>query len=99
MQEYARLLFRKDAFGEGDFDEMATNYLIDLAEDVRFIKDIRNPADHEIIVNRKNAEVLCDALVKTPDYKILCELLDKISPEYIQKSLEAPIKLMDNKSL
>ena len=99
MQEYARLLFRKDAFGEGDFDEMATNYLIDLAEDVRFIKDIRNPADHEIIVNRKNAEVLCDALVKTPDYKILCELLDKISPEYIQKSLEAPIKVMDNKSL
>lgn len=99
MQEYARLLFREDAFGEGNFDEAAVNYLIDLAEDVRFIKDIRNPADHAAIVNRNNAEVLSDVLIKTADYKILCELLDKISPEYIQKSLEAPIKAMENKKL
>lgn len=99
MQEYARLLFREDAFGEGDFDEAAVNYLIDLAEDVRFIKDIRNPADHAVIVNRNNAEVLSDALIKTADYKILCDLLGKISPEYIQKSLEAPIKAMENKIL
>ena len=99
MKEYAMSLFRKDAFGDGDFEEAVVNYLIDLSEDVRFIKDIRNPADHAAIVSRDNAEVLSDALIKTADYKILCELLDKISPEYIQKSLEAPIVEMENKTL
>ena len=96
MAEYIKLLFKKDAFGEGEFDDLATNYLIDLSEDINFVKNIRNYADHSYIITCRNAEAVCDALVKTEDYKILCSLLDKISPEYIQKSLETPIKSLEN---
>lgn len=88
MREYAKLLFRPDAFGEGDFNEAVVNYLIDFAEDIKCIKDIRNPADHGLVVNRSHAEFCSDVLIKV--YKIFTEFLDKIAPEYIEKSLSTP---------
>ena len=97
VKEYATLLFRKDAFGAVDFEEAVVNYLIDLAEDVRYIKEIRNPADHGTVVNCSHAEFCSDVLIKV--YKVISELLDKISPEYIQKSLDVPIRTLENKTL
>jgi hypothetical protein len=81
-------MFRPDAFGEGDFNEAVVNYLIDFAEDIKCIKDIRNPADHGLVVNRSHAEFCSDVLIKV--YKIFTEFLDKIGPEYIEKSLSTP---------
>ena len=85
MKEYAKLLFNKDAFGTGDFEESIVNYLIDFAEDIKCIKDIRNPADHGVVVNCSRAEFCSDVLIKV--YKILTEFLDKVSSQYIDKSL------------
>jgi hypothetical protein len=85
MKEYAKLLFNKDAFGTADFEESVINYLIDFAEDIKCIKDIRNPADHGVVVNCSHAEFCSDVLIKV--YKILTEFLDKVSPQYIDKSL------------
>lgn len=94
MREYAKLLFSSTAFGESDFDEAVVNYLIDFAEDIKCIKDIRNPADHGTIVNCTHAEFCSDVLVKV--YKILTDFLDKVSPEYIEKSLNAPQKILQD---
>ena len=92
MREYAKLLFSRSAFGENDFDEAVVNYLIDFAEDIKCIKDIRNPADHGTIVNCTHAEFCSDVLVKV--YKIMTEFLDRVSPEYIEKSLSSPQKVL-----
>ena len=85
MCKYAKLLFSHSAFGENNFDEAVINYLIDFAEDIKCIKDIRNPADHGTIVNCTHAEFCSDVLVKI--YKIMTEFLDKISTDYIKKIL------------
>lgn len=85
MREYSKLLFREDAFGMDDFNESVVNYLIDFAEDIKCIKDIRNPADHGVVVDSSHAEFCSDVLIKV--YKILTEFLDKVSSKYIEKSL------------
>ena len=97
MLEYARLLFREDAFENMDFDEGVINYLIDLDEDVNYIKGFRNSADHGTVVNHTHAEVCGDALIKV--YRIIGNFLDKISPEYMQMSLEAPVPQMKDATL
>jgi hypothetical protein len=85
MQEYAKLLFREDAFGVDDFDEAVVNYLIDFAEDIKNIKERRNPAAHGDVVGCEDAEFCSDAIIKV--YNILADFIDKISPRYIEKSL------------
>ncbi|MBO5945422.1 MAG: SEL1-like repeat protein [Clostridia bacterium] len=94
MRDYAKMLFRTDAFGEGDFNESVVNYLIDFAEDIKCIKDIRNPADHGVIVDRSHAEFCSDVIIKV--YKIFIDFLDKLSPEYVEKSLAAPQRTLDS---
>ena len=97
MLEYSKILFRKDAFGAVDFEEGAVNYLIDLAEDVRYLKELRNAADHAVIVNASHAEFCSDVLIKV--YKIIKELLERLSAECIKKSLESPQKELENKTM
>lgn len=95
MREYSKILFREDAFQYVDFEEGAVNYLIDLAEDVRYLKELRNAADHAVIVNASHAEFCGDVLIKV--YRIISDFIEKISPECIKKSLETSQRTLSDK--
>jgi hypothetical protein len=59
-------------------------YLIDFAEDIKCIKDIRNPADHGTIVNCTHAEFCSDVLVKV--YNILADFLDRYPRNILKRA-------------
>ena len=84
MLEYAKTIFREDAFGDVDIDRAITDYLFDLATEMKTITDsFRNPAAHSDVMSYKRAETCADYLFK--DKKILCKFIEKIKPEISER--------------
>lgn len=78
--DYFDELFSEDAFSGFHRREEIANYLIDLANDVKTIKNKRNPGAHDDVLTVDDAELCADYLVKIrhPIY----DFLSKIKKEY-----------------
>ena len=77
MLDYAKSIFDEDAFGDVDLDRAITDYLVDLATEIKTITDsFRNPAAHANVMSYEKAETCANYLIKAK--KLICKFVEKI---------------------
>ena len=77
MLDYAKSIFDEDAFGNVDLDRAITDYLVDLATEIKTITDsFRNPAAHANVMSYEKAETCANYLIKAK--KLICKFVEKI---------------------
>ena len=77
MLNYAKSIFDEDAFGDVNLDRAITDYLVDLATEVKTITDsFRNPAAHSNVMSYHKAEACANYQNKTK--KLICKFVEKI---------------------
>ena len=77
MLDYAKSIFDEDVFGNVDLDRAITDYLVDLATEIKTITDsFRNPAAHANVMSYEKAETCANYLIKAK--KLICKFVEKI---------------------
>ena len=77
MLDYAKSIFDEEAFGNVDIDRAITDYLVDLATEIKTITDsFRNPAAHANVMSYEKAETCANYLIKAK--KLICKFVEKI---------------------
>jgi len=80
--DYFSLLFDETMFPKYNYQEEVANYLIDLANDVKTIKNFRNLGSHECRMSVEEAESTVDYLLFVR--KIIYNFISKIKQKYRQ---------------
>ena len=77
MLDYVKTIFDEDVFGDVDLDRAITDYLVDLATEIKTITDsFRNPAAHSNVMSYHKAEACANYLIKAK--KLICKFVEKI---------------------
>ena len=84
MLAYIKTIFKENALGKIDRDRAITDYLIDLATEIKAITDsFRNPAAHANVMSYERAETCANYLIKSK--KLIAKFLEKIDFSKIEQ--------------
>ena len=74
-------MFDNEAFSTANRKKEIVNYLIDISTDTNTIKNYRNRGAHEKTMDKDEAALTADYLVKI--HKRLKNFIEKINPKYL----------------